>query len=207
MGDAALPGPTQFVVDLSHSFIGNFPYFLAAAILLPIAFGWLMRQDGFRRHFDKTVLKLPIFGPVLRKSAVARFTRTMGTMISSGVPILDALDIVGKSSGNMTIEAAIEYVRKKISEGTTMADPLMETGIFPEMVVQMIAVGEATGAMDTMLNKIADFYEEEVDVAVESLTQLMEPMMMVVIGGVVGGMMIAMYMPIFSLADTIKGQE
>jgi len=137
---------------------------------------------------------------------VARFTRTLGTMMTSGVPILDALDIVGKASGNIVIEEAVNYVRSRISEGTTLADPLLETKVFPEMVVQMISVGEATGAMDIMLNKIADFYEDEVDVAVEGLTQLMEPLMMVGIGGVVGGILIAMYLPIFSLADTIKGE-
>jgi type IV pilus assembly protein PilC len=203
-GDAALPAPTQFVIDVSNSFVDDFLYYLTAAIVLPVIFGYLMRQRKFRRKFDTYVLKLPIFGPVLRKAAVARFTRTLGTMVSSGVPILDALDIVGKSSGNIRIEEAIGFVRGKIAEGSTMSDPLMETGIFPEMVVQMISVGEATGAMDTMLNKIADFYEEEVDVAVDNLTALIEPLMMVVIGGIVGSLLIAMYLPIFTIAGSIK---
>jgi len=204
-GNAALPGPTQVVVDISHFMIDNILMIFALVVAIPLLFGWAMRQREFKKKFDRIVLKLPIFGPVLRKAAVARFTRTLGTMMTSGVPILDALDIVGKASGNIVIEEAVNYVRSRISEGTTLADPLLETKVFPEMVVQMISVGEATGAMDIMLNKIADFYEEEVDVAVEGLTQLMEPIMMVGIGGIVGGILIAMYLPIFSLADTIKG--
>ena len=150
------------------------------------------------------MLKLPLFGPLIRKVAVARFTRTLGTMISSGVPILDALEIVAKTAGNRTIEAAILFVRAKISEGKNIAGPLAETGVFPPMVVQMIGVGEATGAMDQMLSKIADFYDDEVDVAVGALTSMIEPLMMVVLGGIVGFFMIAMYLPIFSMAGTIK---
>ena len=202
-GNAELPKPTQIVIDISHGFLDNFAYIVIAGIAIPVLFIWALKQRGFRTQFDKFILKLPIFGPVLRKSAVARFTRTLGTMLSSGVPILDALEIVASASGNITIESAILHCRRKISEGTTLADPLLASGVFPEMVVQMIGVGEATGAMDTMLNKIADFYEEEVDVAVDGLTQLIEPMMMVVLGGMVGGLLIAMYLPIFSLADTI----
>ena len=147
---------------------------------------------------------MPIFGSVVRKVAVARFTRTLGTMISSGVPILDALDIVAKTAGNRTIEKGIHYVRAKISEGKNIAGPLAETEVFPPMVVQMIGVGEATGAMDTMLNKIADFYDDEVDIAVAALTSMIEPLMMVFLGGMVGGFLIAMYLPIFSMAGTIK---
>jgi type IV pilus assembly protein PilC len=139
-----------------------------------------------------------------RKVAVARFTRTLGTMISSGVPILDALEIVAKSAGNRIIEKSILYVRAKISEGKNIAGPLAETKVFPAMVVQMIGVGEATGAMDAMLNKIADFYDDEVDVAVASLTSMLEPLMMVFLGGTVGYFMIAMYLPIFNLAGAIK---
>jgi type IV pilus assembly protein PilC len=149
-------------------------------------------------------LKAPVIGPVIRKVAVARFTRTLGTMISSGVPILDALDVTAKTAGNRTVEDGIFYVRTKISEGKNIAGPLAETGVFPSMVVQMIGVGEATGAMDAMLSKIADFYDDEVDTAVAGLTAMIEPILMVFLGGVVGGFLIAMYMPIFTLASAIK---
>ena len=141
---------------------------------------------------DKLMLKLPALGNLLRKVAVAKFTRTLGTMISSGVPILDALDIVAKSAGNKVVEAGIYHAREKISEGRNMADPLAESGVFPGMVVQMIAVGEATGALDQMLSKIADFYDDEVDSAVDSLTALLEPVMLVFLGGMVGYFLIAM---------------
>jgi type IV pilus assembly protein PilC len=147
---------------------------------------------------------VPIIGPLLRKVAVARFTRTMGTLLSSGVAILDALEICAKTAGNVVIHDAIMYAREKISEGKNMAEPLMETKVFPSMVVQMIGVGEQTGAMDAMLQKIADFYEDEVDVAVAALTKLMEPLMMVFLGAIVGGLIIAMYLPIFEMAGNIK---
>jgi type IV pilus assembly protein PilC len=153
----------------------------------------------------KVLLDIPIIGQVLRKIAVARFTRTLGTLLQSGVPILDALDIVAKTAGNVVVSEAILYARARISEGRNMAEPLIESKVFPSMVVQMIAVGEQTGALDQMLNKIADFYEEEVDVAVASLTSLLEPIMMVGIGGMVGVVLIAMYLPIFDLAGKIKG--
>ena len=149
-------------------------------------------------------LKVPVIGSLLRKIAVARFTRTLGTMLSSGVPILDALEIVAKSAGNRIVEQGILYVRAKISEGKTIAGPLAETKVFPPMVVQMIGVGEATGAMDAMLNKIADFYDDEVDVAVAALTSMIEPLMMIFLGGVVGGFLVAMYLPIFNIAGNIK---
>jgi type IV pilus assembly protein PilC len=147
---------------------------------------------------------LPVIGDVLKKIAVARFTRTLGTLLTSGVAILDALEIVAKTAGNMVIEEAIMYTRARISEGKNMAEPLTQTAVFPPMVVQMIGVGEQTGALDTMLNKIADFYEEEVDVAVAAMTSLIEPVMMVFIGGTVGVVLIAMYLPIFSMAGKIK---
>ncbi|MGC4092162.1 MAG: type II secretion system F family protein [Polyangiaceae bacterium] len=143
-------------------------------------------------------------GPVLRKIAVARFTRTLGTLLQSGVPILDALEICAKTSGNVVIEEGIMMVRQAISEGRNMAEPLTQTQIFPDMVVQMIAVGEQTGALDQMLNKIADFYEEETDVAVAAMTSALEPIMMVGVGGMVGVVLISMYLPIFSLAGNIK---
>jgi type IV pilus assembly protein PilC len=152
---------------------------------------------------DAAYLKAPVFGPLLRKVAVARFSRTLGTMIASGVPILDALDIVSRTAGNVVIEEALNDVRSAISEGKTIAEPLMESEVFPGMVVQMIAVGEETGAMESMLSKIADFYDDEVDAAVDALTAMLEPAMMVVLGGTVGGLLIAMYLPIFKIADTI----
>jgi type IV pilus assembly protein PilC len=161
------------------------------------------RIPKFRRQTDALALKLPVFGPLLRKVAVARFTRTLGTMIASGVPILDALDIVSKTAGNVVVEEALRDVRNAIAEGKTIAEPLAESDVFPGMVVQMIAVGEETGAMEAMLSKIADFYDEEVDAAVEALTSMLEPAMMVGLGGTVGGMLIAMYLPIFKIADTI----
>jgi type IV pilus assembly protein PilC len=145
-------------------------------------------------------LKSPVFGPLLKKVAVSKFSRTLSTMMSSGVPIMEGLGIVSKTSGNKIIEIALMKTRQSISEGKTIAEPLMETDIFPPMVVQMIAVGEATGALDTMLEKIADFYDDEVDAAVGAMTALLEPFMMVFLGGVVGGMIIAMYLPIFQMA-------
>ena len=200
----ALPGPTQLVVDISkwmQTYIFHVIVGVAAAVFLFRAF--LANKNG-RILWDKFVLKLPIIGEVIRKVAVARFTRTLGTMISSGVPILDALDVVARTAGNKTIEMAIQYTRSKITEGKTIAAPLAETKVFPQMVVQMIGVGEATGAMDQMLNKIADFYDDEAEVAIESLTSLIEPFIMVFLGGGVGGMLIAMYLPIFSMAGAIN---
>ena len=161
------------------------------------------RSLNFRRKTDGIALKMPVFGPLLRKVAVARFTRTLGTMLASGVPILDGLDIVAKTAGNVVVEEALYDVKAAISEGRTIAEPLAESGVFPGMVVQMIAVGEETGAMEAMLSKIADFYDDEVDAAVDALTAMLEPAMMVGLGGTVGGMLIAMYLPIFKIADTI----
>ncbi|MGA0164664.1 MAG: type II secretion system F family protein, partial [Bdellovibrionota bacterium] len=153
---------------------------------------------------DDLFLKLPVFGALLQKVAVARFTRTLGTMLSSGVPILEALDITARASGNKTVEGAIYKARQSISEGKTIAEPISKTKVFPPMVCQMINVGEQTGALDTMLEKIADFYDEEVDAAVKAMTSLMEPAIMVVLGGLIGGMVVAMYLPIFEMAGSIK---
>ncbi|HYQ80708.1 MAG TPA: type II secretion system F family protein, partial [Anaeromyxobacteraceae bacterium] len=200
----ALPAPTQFLVDLSYGFRSRWYLFLGVPVALFVGFRALLRTDQGRRKWDALVLKLPVFGPVVRKVAVARFTRTLGTMLSSGVPILDALEIVAKSAGNKTVETAILYTRAKISEGKNVAGPLAETKVFPPMVVQMIGVGEATGAMDAMLNKIADFYDDEVDVAIAALTSMIEPLMMVFLGSTVGFFMVAMYLPIFSMAGNIK---
>jgi len=201
---SALPGPTQFVVDLSEwlqNWIIHLLVSIAAFFTALISF---YRNPKGRKISDKVMLKMPLFGDVLRKVAVARFTRTLGTMISSGVPILDALDVTAKTAGNRTVEDAIYYVRGKIAEGKNIAGPLSETNVFPSMVVQMIGVGEATGAMDAMLNKIADFYDDEVDAAVGSLTAMIEPLMMVFLGFVVGGFLISMYLPIFSIAGAVK---
>ncbi|HEX8908370.1 MAG TPA: type II secretion system F family protein [Anaeromyxobacteraceae bacterium] len=199
-----LPGPTQFLVNLSHGLVDHWYVFVGVPIALFIAFRLMLRDPRGRAGWDRFVLKVPVFGGLVRKVAVARFTRTLGTMLSSGVPILDALQIVGRAAGNKTVEAAIMYVRAKISEGKNIAQPLAESGVFPPMVVQMIGVGEATGAMDAMLNKIADFYDDEVDVAVAALTSMLEPVMMVFLGGIVGFFMIAMYLPIFNIAGAIK---
>jgi len=200
----AMPAPTQFLIDLSHGLRRNWYWFLGVPVAIVVAFRAVLQNKRGREAFDATILKAPIFGSLVRKVAVARFTRTLSTMLSSGVPILDALEIVARAAGNTTIEAAILHVRAKISEGKNIAQPLAETKVFPAMVVQMIGVGEATGAMDQMLNKIADFYDDEVDVAVGALTSMLEPLMMVFIGGMVGGFMVAMYLPIFSIAGNIK---
>ncbi|ATB49924.1 type II secretion system F family protein [Corallococcus macrosporus] len=199
-----LPGPTQMIVDFSHMAQEYFFHAAGSITAVVMAFSWSYRQPRGRKFWDKVFLFMPVFGPVLRKVAVARFTRTLGTMISSGVPILDALDVTAKTAGNRTVEDAIVYVRGKIAEGKNIAGPLAETKVFPSMVVQMIGVGEATGAMDTMLNKIADFYDDEVDAAINSLTAMIEPVLMVFLGGVVGGFLIGMYLPIFSLAGAIQ---
>ncbi len=199
-----LPWLTQVVITVSETFIGYLPLVILVAIGLIVAVIYIYKRPAGKRFFHRMMLKAPIIGNVLRKVAVARFTRTLGTLLASGVPILDALEIVAKTSGNMVIEEAIMYARAKISEGKNMASPLMETNVFPPMVVQMVGVGEQTGALDAMLGKIADFYEEEVDVAVAALTSLIEPIMMVGIGGTVGVVLIAMYLPIFSIAGKIK---
>jgi type IV pilus assembly protein PilC len=200
-----LPGPTQTVVNISHFLQHYIVFFLAALFGAGVLFQQARaRSPRFRYRTDALFLKMPIFGSLLKKVAVARFSRTLGTMISSGVPILDALQIVAKTAGNKVIEGGLFRVRAAISEGKTMAEPLEETGIFPGMVVQMINVGEQTGALDQMLGKIADFYDEEVDAAVEALTALLEPVMMVFLGGTIGSILIAMYLPIFKIAENIK---
>ncbi|MBX3189463.1 MAG: type II secretion system F family protein [Labilithrix sp.] len=199
-----LPWLTTVVITASETFIGYLPFFLVLFALIAVGTVYFYRTPRGKKIFHTIFLRMPIVGPVIRKVAVARFTRTLGTLLSSGVPILDALDIVAKTAGNVVVEEAILYARSKISEGKNMAGPLMETNVFPPMVVQMVGVGEQTGALDAMLGKIADFYEEEVDVAVAALTSLIEPMMMVSIGGTVGVVLIAMYLPIFSIAGKIK---
>ncbi|HWA73639.1 MAG TPA: type II secretion system F family protein [Polyangiaceae bacterium] len=205
-GKEAMPKITQIVIDFSHLFITALPFALVLAVLGFFGFGYVYRTPRGKLFFHKLVLKLPIMGNVLRKIAVARFTRTLGTLLQSGVPILDSLEICAKTSGNVVLENGIMSVRQAISEGKNMAEPLTQTQIFPDMVVQMIAVGEQTGALDQMLNKIADFYEEETDVAVAAMTSALEPILMVGVGGMVGIVLVSMYLPIFSLAGSIKAE-
>jgi type IV pilus assembly protein PilC len=200
----ALPGPTQIVINLSQWLQKYVLLVVFVLVIAGIAFSQFYRTARGRVLVDDLKLKLPVLGDLIRKVAVARFTRTLGTMIQSGVPILDGLDIVAKTAGNKTIEAAIFKTRASIAEGRTIAEPLGESGVFPSMVIQMIAVGESTGALDAMLNKIADFYDEEVDVAVDALTALIEPFMMIFLGGIIGGLIVAMYLPIFRIASTIQ---
>lgn len=200
---SALPGPTQFLVDMSAFVQNNILYILGTIVLLVFAFKRYYKTESGRLQVDRLVLKLPVFGILLRKVAVAKFSRTLSTMMSSGVPILDGLEIVSKTAGNKVVENTLMDTRKSISEGKTIAEPLSASGIFPSMVVSMIAVGENTGALDSMLEKIADFYDSEVDVAVNAMTALLEPIMMVFLGGVVGGMIIALYLPIFSMAGAV----
>ena len=200
---SALPGPTQLVVSMSAFFRGYWYVMFGVIIAFIVGFKMTARTEKGRFYLDTIALKLPVFGPLIRKVAVAKFTRTLGTMISSGVPIMDGLDITSRTAGNVIIEKAIKAVRSAISEGQSMAEPLGATGIFPGMVVQMISVGEATGAMDQMLSKIADFYDEEVDTAVEALTSALEPLLMVFLGGVIGFVVVAMYLPIFKMAGSV----
>jgi type IV pilus assembly protein PilC len=199
-----LPAPTRVVIAMSDFVKSKILYIIVAIVLFAFAFRRVYRTDKGRTVIDRLALRMPVFGDLLRKVAVAKFTRTMGTMLGSGVAILEALDIVGKTAGNKTIEDAITKVRAGISEGRTMADPLTESGVFPSMVCQMISVGEATGALDAMLGKIADFYDEEVDQAVENLTSLIEPFMLVFLGVTIGGLVVAMYLPIFKMAGALS---
>lgn len=203
---AALPKLTQIMVALSHGFVDNLLFIVLGVVVIVGLVSYILRQPKGKRAFHQLLLKLPIIGGVIKKIAVARFTRTLGTLLQSGVPILDALEICAKTSGNVILEEGIMKVRKGISEGQNMADPLAQAKVFPDMVVQMIAVGEQTGALDQMLNKIADFYEEETDIAVGAMTSMIEPILMVGVGGMVGLVLVAMYLPIFSLAGNIKAE-
>ena len=200
-----LPLPTQLVVAMSNFVKSKILYILGAMVIFIFAFKRFYKTPKGRILVDRLVLMLPVVGMLIRKVAVAKFTRTMGTMLASGVAILDALDITAKTSGNKTIEGALYNVRSAIAEGQTMAEPLSESGVFPSMVCSMISVGESTGALDAMLEKIADFYDEEVDQAVENLTSLIEPFMLVFLGVTIGGLVVAMYLPIFKLAGAISG--
>lgn len=198
-----LPSLTKFVMGLSSLLRSK--WYLLLGIMVGGFFGFKKYYSTSKGHdtIDRLMLELPIIGPVLLKSAIARFTRTLGTLISSGVPILEGLDITANAAGNVVIKQAVLKTRSSISSGQTIAGPLRESGVFPPMVVQMIAVGEETGALDEMLSKVADFYDEEVDAAVESLASVLEPLMIVVMGGVVGVMLVSMYLPIFKLVTVI----
>ncbi len=198
-----LPAPTQIVIGMSNFFRGYWWVLIIIIVVIVVAYKNAMKMPKIRYQKDKIMLKLPLFGPLLRKVAVAKFSRTLSTMISSGVPIMDGLEITSKSSGNMVIEEGIKNVRQSISEGKPMAEPLEATGLFPGMVVQMVSVGEATGALDNMLSKIADFYDEEVDAAVSALTSSLEPLLMVFLGGTIGFLVVAMYLPIFKMGAVV----
>jgi type IV pilus assembly protein PilC len=200
-----LPAPTQLIINISNFLSG-----IGGLIILACIIGTVMFIVQFRRTevgqiaTDKLLLKVPVIGILLRKVAVAKFTRTLGTLVSSGVPILDGLNITAKTAGNKVIEKAVFEVRQGVSEGKTIAEPLSQSKVFPPMVNQMISVGESTGALDNMLGKIADFYDDEVDQAVANLTSMIEPMLMVFLGGTVGFIVVAMYLPIFKLITLIK---
>jgi type IV pilus assembly protein PilC len=200
---ADLPLPTRIVIALSDNLVRFFPFLFVGAGAAAYGFKTYYATENGRRVIDATMLKMPVLGNIMKKIAVARFCRTLSTLISSGVPILDGLEITAKTAGNAIVEDAIMVTRKSIERGETISAPLKETKVFPSMVTQMIGVGEATGALDTMLGKIADFYEEEVDTAVAGLLTLLEPIMIAVLGVVVGGIVIAMYLPIFDLISKL----
>ena len=202
---AELPVPTQILISISDFSVNYAVHASVALAVFVFAFRAAMRNETGQRLRDVALLRLPMFGDLLKKVAVARFCRTLGTMISSGVPILDALEICSKAAGNYVVEKAILKTRDSIAEGRTIAEPLAESGVFPAMVCQMINVGEATGALDTMLSKIADFYDDEVEVAVNGITSMIEPVIIVFLGVVVGGLVVALYLPIFTMSSTIAG--
>jgi type IV pilus assembly protein PilC len=200
---ADLPLPTRIVIGLSDNLVRYFPFLFVGGGAAAYGFKTYYATDNGRRVIDQITLKLPVLGNIMKKIAVARFCRTLSTLIASGVPILDGLEITAKTAGNAIVEDAIMVTRKSIERGETISAPLKDTKVFPPMVTQMIGVGEATGALDTMLGKIADFYEEEVDTAVAGLLTLLEPIMIAMLGIVVGGIVIAMYLPIFDLISKL----
>ena len=200
---SALPVPTQIVVNMSNFVKNNFLYGIAFVAFAIFAFKKFYATEKGEKKIDALLLQFPVFGDLIRKVAVAKFARTLGTMLKSGVPILESLQVVARTAGNKVIEIAIFRTSDAISEGRPIAEPLEETGVFPSMVVQMINVGEAVGALDAMLEKIADFYDEEVDQAVDNLTAMIEPFMMVFLGGMIGGLVVAMYLPIFKMGEVV----
>ncbi len=200
----ALPVPTQMVVNLSN-FVKSYSLLMIGVVAVMVfLFKKYYKTEKGKRIVDRLILKSPVFGPLLKKVAVAKLTRTLGTLIDSGVPILETLNVAAGTAGNKVVEETIYNVRSSISEGRTLAQPLGESGVFPNMVVQMISVGETTGALDQMLNKIADFYDEEVETAVDALTSMIEPFMIVFLGGTVGSIIVAMYLPIFAMAGAVS---
>ncbi len=199
-----LPAPTRLVMDMSAFTKAYILYFVPAVILAVIGFKRFYRTDNGKRLVDSLLLKAPIIGPLIQKVAVAKFTRTLGTLVTSGVPIIDGLQITARTAGNKVVEEAVLTIIGSVKEGQTIAEPLSKENIFPPMVVQMIEVGENSGALDLMLNKIADFYDEEVDAAVSALTSLLEPALMVFLGVTIGFVVVAMYLPIFKMAGTIE---
>ncbi|HQM80151.1 MAG TPA: type II secretion system F family protein [Syntrophorhabdaceae bacterium] len=200
---ATLPMPTQVVVNLSRAVKGGIVYIIIGVVGIFYAFKKYYQSQGGRKTIDRLTLKLPIFGVLTIKASVARVTRTLATLLSSGVAILESLDIVAKVAGNKIVEEALVVAKERISEGRSMSEPLEQAGIFPPMVVQMVQVGESTGALDNMLNKIADFYEDDVDNLVTNMTALMEPMIMAFLGVILGGLVVAMYLPIFKLGTAV----
>ena len=202
---AALPLPTLIVIKLSNFVKSYMLVILGSLLFIFVAFKKFYSTARGKYLVDKMMLRAPVFGSLIRKVAVAKFSRTLGTLINSGVPIIEALNVAGGTAGNKIVENAIRAVKTSISEGRSIAQPLMESKVFPSMVIQMISVGETTGALDSMLNKIADFYDEEVDTAVDGLTSMIEPFMIVFLGGTIGFTVIAMYLPIFKLAGVVSG--
>jgi type IV pilus assembly protein PilC len=200
-----LPLPTKIVMGLSHAVSSYWWVAMALLIVAWVTLAQMRKNLKGRLFLDGMMLKMPVLGEVLRKIAVARFTRTLGTLLTSGVPILDGLTITARTSGNAVLEQALMRVRKSVEEGRNIVDPLRESGVFPNMVTQMIGVGEATGAMDTMLQKIADFYEDEVDAATKNMLTLMEPLLISFLGVSVGGIVISLYMPLFSMIAKLSG--
>ena len=200
---AELPAPTQIVLNLSNFLKSNFLYLMIGAIVALGSFIWWKKTPSGAFVFDRFILRTPIFGNLIRKSSIARFSRTLGTLLASGVSILEALEITAKTAGNLVVAKAINKSVLSIAEGDTITAPLKETGVFPPMVTQMIGVGEKTGGLDEMLNKIADFYDEEVDEAVSALTSIIEPIIIVVMGAIIGGILIAMYLPMFDIIGKI----
>lgn len=201
---AELPAPTQIVLDLSHFLRNNILTIIILIVGILVGFKYSLRYPKVRLNFDKVKLRMPLLGNLIRKSAISRFTRTLSTLLSSGVSILDALDITAKTAGNLVLQYAIRRSMISIAEGDTITAPLKESGVFPPMVTQMISVGEKTGGLDDMLGKIADFYDEEVDAAVAALTSVIEPIIIVVMGAVIGGILIAMYLPMFDIIGKIQ---
>ena len=201
---SSLPALTQMVVNMSNAVQHYFVFIVLGAGFVVFVLKKIYSTEKGRIKGDALLLKLPVFGTLINKVAVAKFTRTLSTMLQSGVPILESLNVVGRTAGNKIIEIAIFRVADAISEGRTIAEPLEETGVFPSMVVQMINVGESTGALDTMLEKIADFYDEEVDQAVENMTAMIEPFMMVFLGGMIGTLVVSMYLPIFKMGSVVN---